>query len=227
MHDDPQPAEAVEVYWRPGCGFCSRLRRELHRTGLPLREINIWNDRDAATVVRRAAGGSETVPTVVIGPHALVSPTVDEVMAAVAAHAPYLLPTQQPPAPRARVSGRGWAPLTSLGLAAVWVGLAVWHPTTTYHLGPVLTAAAWPRLARGLARKPLQPVAAVVATAGGTAAALGALALLAALHALQGPTLLGGSPIAEALALVAVGSGYGLWAGGRPPRRSDGPPPAN
>ncbi len=220
MHDDPQPAEAVEVYWRPGCGFCSTLRRDLHRTGLPLREINIWNDQDAATLVRQAAGGSETVPTVVIGPHALVSPTVDEVMAAVAAHAPHLLPTQQPRAPRARVSGRGWVPLASLGLAAVWVGLAVWHPTTTYHLGPVLTAAAWPRLARGLARKPLQPVVAVVATAGGTAAALGALALLAVLHALQGPTLLGGgSPI-------GAGAGTGRRRlrlrplGGQPPRQT-------
>jgi hypothetical protein len=71
-------------------------------------------------------------------------------------------------------------------------------------------------------------VAAVVATAGGATVALGALVLLAAAHALQGPALLGGgSPIAEALALVAAGSGYGLWAAGRPPRRSDGPPPAN
>src|SRR6266496_5326731 len=125
MHDDPQPAEAVEVYWRPGCGFCSTLRRDLHRTGLPRREINIWNDQDAATLVRRAAGGSETVPTVVIGPHALVSPTVDEVMSAVAAHAPHLLPTQQPPAPRARVSGRGWLPL-ALALVAVGSGYGLW-----------------------------------------------------------------------------------------------------
>jgi len=207
------------------------LRRELRRTGLQLHEINIWNDQDAATLIRRVAGGSETVPTVVIGPCALVNPTVDEVMAAVAAHAPHLLPTQQAPAARARVLGRGWAPSASLGLAAVWVGLAVWHPTTTYHLGPALTAAAWPRLARGLARKPPQPVVVVVvvvATAGGATAALGALALLAAAHALQGPTLLGGgSPIAEALALVAVGSGYGLWAASRPARRSDGSPPAN
>jgi mycoredoxin len=107
MHDDPQPAEAVEVYWRPGCGFCSTLRRDLHRTGLPLHEINIWNDQDAATLVRRAAGGSETVPTVVIGPHALVNPTVDEVMAAVAAHAPHLLPTQQPPRPAPECRGAG------------------------------------------------------------------------------------------------------------------------
>ncbi|HZD69705.1 MAG TPA: glutaredoxin domain-containing protein [Actinomycetes bacterium] len=226
MHSDPQPAMAVEVYWRPGCGFCSTLRRALHRTGLPLREINIWDDPDAAALVRRLASGSETVPTVVVGPRALVNPTVGEVLAAVAAEAPHLLPIQQPPAPRTRVSARWWAPLASVGLAALWVGLAAWHPTTTYHLGPALAAAAWPRLARWRASRRLEPLAAAVAVAGGAATALSGLALLVALHALQGPTLLGRhSPIVEALALLAVGCGYGLWAASRPARRSGKPSP--
>ncbi|MEQ1699899.1 MAG: glutaredoxin domain-containing protein, partial [Ilumatobacteraceae bacterium] len=34
----------ITVYWRPGCPFCSSLRRGLHRAGLPFREVNIWDD---------------------------------------------------------------------------------------------------------------------------------------------------------------------------------------
>jgi hypothetical protein len=32
----------------------------------------------------------------------------------------------------------------SLVIGAVWMLLALWHPTMTYHLGPALVAAAWP-----------------------------------------------------------------------------------
>jgi glutaredoxin-like protein len=148
MRVDPSPASVVEVYWRPGCGFCSTLLRGLRRSGLPLRAVDIWRDPEAAALVRSLAGGNETVPTVVIGAHALVNPTVEEVLEAVADQAPHLLPTGLPcPPPAWRWSG-WWAPLSSVGLAALWAGLAIWHPTTTYHLGPLLAAAAWPRLAR-------------------------------------------------------------------------------
>jgi mycoredoxin len=67
MRVDPSPASAVEVYWRPGCGFCSTLLRGLRRSGLPLRAVDIWRDPEAAALVRSLAGGNETVPTVVIG----------------------------------------------------------------------------------------------------------------------------------------------------------------
>ena len=73
----------VTIYWRPGCPFCSRLRRDLHGLGLPVTEINIWEDPTAAAVVRLAANGNETVPTVVIGSTALVNPSARAVVQAV------------------------------------------------------------------------------------------------------------------------------------------------
>ncbi|GHF44245.1 glutaredoxin [Amycolatopsis bartoniae] len=82
---------AVEFYWRPGCGFCMMLRAHLERAGLPLHEVNIWDDPEAAARVRAAADGNETVPTVFVGPAAMVNPDIDQVLAAVREHAPELL----------------------------------------------------------------------------------------------------------------------------------------
>jgi hypothetical protein len=45
MRVDPSPASAVEVYWRPGCGFCSTLLRGLRRSGLPLRGRHLARPR--------------------------------------------------------------------------------------------------------------------------------------------------------------------------------------
>lgn len=56
--------DCVEFYWRPGCPFCIALRRRLRGSGLPVREVNIWDDPDAAARVRAVAGGNETVTTV-------------------------------------------------------------------------------------------------------------------------------------------------------------------
>lgn len=72
----------VEVYWRPGCPYCRLLLHPLRRSGLNLREINIWENSEAAARVRSAAGGNETVPTVFIGERAMVNPTVRQVLAA-------------------------------------------------------------------------------------------------------------------------------------------------
>jgi glutaredoxin-like protein len=71
----------VTFYWRPGCGFCSMLRSGLQRAGLPFREVNIWDDPDAAAFVRSVADGNETVPTVTIGDVSLVNPSAREVVA--------------------------------------------------------------------------------------------------------------------------------------------------
>ena len=84
-------AHTVEFYWRPGCPFCSMLRADLATTGLPLREVNIWEEPGAAERVRAAANGNETVPTVFVGTAAMVNPSVEEVLAAVRTHAPALL----------------------------------------------------------------------------------------------------------------------------------------
>ena len=95
------PADAVTVYWRPGCPFCSGLFRSLERAGLePGHQHDIWSDEDAAAYVRSVADGNETVPTVVVGDRALVNPSGQEVLAALAEVAPDQLPEDyEPPEP--------------------------------------------------------------------------------------------------------------------------------
>jgi glutaredoxin len=94
------PPDALDVYWRPGCPFCSSLKRALKRRKVPMRLHNIWQDPEAAAVVRAAARGNETVPTVVIGGRALVNPSPRAVEALIAEVAPELL------APRRRAGRR-------------------------------------------------------------------------------------------------------------------------
>lgn len=82
--DDPTTDEgepdAVRVYWRPGCGFCSSLRRGLDRAGLATVDLNIWDDPEHAAFVRRHADGNETVPTVAVGDVVLVNPPAAAVL---------------------------------------------------------------------------------------------------------------------------------------------------
>ncbi len=80
----------VTFYWRPGCPFCVSLRRGLSRRGIPFEAVNIWENPDAAARVRAAAGGNETVPTVVIGDEALVNPSVAQVESLIRHAAPEL-----------------------------------------------------------------------------------------------------------------------------------------
>jgi glutaredoxin len=77
MTDDPQ---TVVFYWRPGCRFCSDLHRDLVEAGVDFDSVNIWEDREGARFVRSVAWGNETVPTVVVGDHAMVNPGLDEVL---------------------------------------------------------------------------------------------------------------------------------------------------
>ncbi|MGW3467110.1 glutaredoxin family protein [Saccharopolyspora sp. NPDC000995] len=89
-------AQEVVVYTRPGCPFCASLRAGLQRQGLDFNEVDIWEDPDAAAVVRSIADGNETVPTVVVGGWQAVNPSASTVLTAVADHAPHLLPQRQP-----------------------------------------------------------------------------------------------------------------------------------
>lgn len=73
----------VTLYWRPRCLYCIRLRWQVRRARLTVREVNIWKDPEAAARVRQITGGDETVPTVTIGMTALVNPSVAELLAAV------------------------------------------------------------------------------------------------------------------------------------------------
>lgn len=72
----------VTVYWRPGCVYCARLRVGLRRAGIEYEPVDIWQVPEAAAAVRAVTGGSETVPTVVIGDTAMVNPTARQVRAA-------------------------------------------------------------------------------------------------------------------------------------------------
>lgn len=87
----PGSPSPVTVYWRPGCPYCARLRRELRGIGLATAEVNIWEDPAAAATVRAFASGNETVPTVVVGGMGLVNPSASAVLEAVRVAAPELV----------------------------------------------------------------------------------------------------------------------------------------
>lgn len=82
----------IDFYWRPGCGFCWHLERALVKAGVPINKLNIWEHQEYAEVVRSWANGNETVPTVVIGSIGLVNPSAADVVVAMRAHRPELLP---------------------------------------------------------------------------------------------------------------------------------------
>lgn len=70
----PNP-DAVDVYWRPGCGYCSRLLRHFERSAVAVRLHNIWEDDDARRFVREHNAGDETVPTVAVGDVVVTNPS--------------------------------------------------------------------------------------------------------------------------------------------------------
>jgi glutaredoxin len=84
--------DAVHFYWRPGCGFCSMLRRGLDKAGIETVDHNIWDDPADAAIVRHHANGNETVPTVVVGDVGMVNPSTRQVAEHLGRHAPHLLP---------------------------------------------------------------------------------------------------------------------------------------
>lgn len=76
--------KTITMYWRPGCGFCAALERQLVRHELAFEKRNIWDEPDAATFVRSVARGNEVVPTVTVGESTMVNPSIDQVLAALA-----------------------------------------------------------------------------------------------------------------------------------------------
>ncbi len=92
MVENSNPIDAIDFYWRPGCGFCMMLERNLDKFDIPLSKHNIWDDPSHAEVVRSQANGNETVPTVVIDDLAMVNPSADEVIAVLSVKAPHLVP---------------------------------------------------------------------------------------------------------------------------------------
>lgn len=85
-------AEELEFFWRPGCPFCMMLERDLEQAGIAVTRRNIWDEPEAAAIVRSVADGNETVPTIRIGDRSLVNPPISEVANLLAEVAPQLLP---------------------------------------------------------------------------------------------------------------------------------------
>lgn len=205
-----EPGDVV-LYWRPGCPYCSRLRRDLDSIGLPVRAVDIWQDPTAAARVRSIAGGNETVPTVVVGSAALVNPSAVQVVDAVRKRAPDLLGDVDEDALAGMPVGlRAAGAVLSLTIAVVWLVLADLHPHTTHHLAPLLVAAVWPLALRWQTRSALGWGAAAASTGAGVLVALVATAMLWSWHGLAGPTLTGsGSAADETLVAVAAGAVIG------------------
>lgn len=193
MDEIPAPAAGIEVLWRPGCPYCSRLRRGLQRAGIATVERDIWSDPAAAARVRAATGGDETVPTVIVGTRALVNPSVSQVVSAVRAEFPEntetLIGDTSTAGPRSVVSGVGW----TAAVALAWVLLAMWRPTTTWHLAPVLLAGAWPWVVGQDLRAGDRATASRLGWAGAAGFVVAALVTLGLARAdlLRGPTVLG------------------------------------
>jgi len=110
--DEPAVGTApLEVFWRPGCPYCSGLRRELARRQVPATWRNIWDDPAARDVVRSVNSGSETVPTARIGTYTLTNPSWRQL-------APLLGdgPWQQAPSSTGRMkSVASWSPVAVRG----------------------------------------------------------------------------------------------------------------
>ena len=77
----------ITFFWRPGCGFCMALERQLASTDLTITYRNIWEDPEAAAFVRNHAQGNEVVPTIQIGSSVLLNPTAGEVTSTAATSA--------------------------------------------------------------------------------------------------------------------------------------------
>jgi mycoredoxin len=68
------------MYTTPWCGYCRRLKSQLARDGIEVREIDIELDPDAAEYVMAVNGGNQTVPTLVFADgSALTNPSVAQV----------------------------------------------------------------------------------------------------------------------------------------------------
>ena len=101
----------LQVYWRPGCSYCSALRAALNDAGVNATWRNIRNDSDAAAFVRSAANGSETVPTVAYDDQVFVAPRPARLIADLQATHPELVIRPY----------RTWPPLR----IAQWAGVIV------------------------------------------------------------------------------------------------------
>ena len=72
------------LYTRPGCPFSAKLKAKLVLARILYTPVDIWQDKDAAAIVRSVNDGNELVPTVRVGDVFLSNPTLRQVKAALA-----------------------------------------------------------------------------------------------------------------------------------------------
>ncbi len=72
--------QPLTMYTTPWCGYCRRLKSQLAREGIDIREIDIERDPAAAEHVMMVNGGFRTVPTVVFADGStLTNPSVQAI----------------------------------------------------------------------------------------------------------------------------------------------------
>lgn len=64
--ENRQQADTMTIYSTAWCGYCHRLKAQLHRAGVTFTEIDIEDDPEAARFVAAVNGGNMTVPTVAL-----------------------------------------------------------------------------------------------------------------------------------------------------------------
>ncbi|MFM9134560.1 MAG: mycoredoxin [bacterium] len=71
---------SLTMYTTTWCGYCMRLKAQLAREGIPVEEVDIEQDPQAAAFVESVNGGNQTVPTVVFPDGtALTNPSLGQV----------------------------------------------------------------------------------------------------------------------------------------------------
>jgi mycoredoxin len=89
--------DAVDVYWRPGCGYCGRLLRVFEQAQVTMRLHNIWEDEGARRFVQEHNGGNETVPTVAVGEDVQTNPSPRPFVEQLSQDHPSLVGAELPP----------------------------------------------------------------------------------------------------------------------------------
>jgi mycoredoxin len=76
----------LTMYTTTWCGFCRRLKSQLARDGIEMREVDIERHPEAAEYVMSVNGGNQTVPTLVFSDGtAMTNPSAKQVKAKLAA----------------------------------------------------------------------------------------------------------------------------------------------
>jgi mycoredoxin len=74
----------VTMFSTKWCGYCHRLKRQMEDEGIAFREVDLDRDPSHDERIIEATGGYRTVPTLEVGGHLLVNPTIGEVRSALA-----------------------------------------------------------------------------------------------------------------------------------------------